>query len=88
MKKREGKMELKMIGIDWNRGIFCHYFCYPIFQEIIIPVSYNHIPALLYCNGKYIGLIEEGYVWCDSFKYEIRKYEVRKILILKVNVKI
>jgi len=38
---------------------------------------------LIYCNGTYIGLIEEGYIWCDSFKYETR----REILTLRVNIK-
>ena len=80
-------MGLKMIKIT-EKGIFCHYFCYPIFQEIIIPLSYGYIPILLYCNEKYVGLIEGGYIWCDSFKYETRKYEVRKILVLKVSIKI
>jgi len=79
--------ELKMLRASQNEGIVCHYISY-LFSELIIPISYDSIPVLIYCNGKYIGLIEEGYVWCDSFKYEIRKYEVRKILILKVNVKI
>ena len=76
-------MELKMIEINREKGIFCHYLCYPIFQEIIIPLSYSHIPVLIYCNGTYIGLIEEGYIWCDSFKYETR----REILTLRVNIK-
>jgi len=75
--------ELKMLKASQNEGIVCHYISY-LFPELIIPISYNSIPILVYCNGQYISLIEEGYIWCDSFRYEMNN----GILTLKADVKI